>query len=77
MATLRVRDLKIGGVYREPLSGYLVRVREFHRKDAMGNPIRAEVMYHNPISGLHVVCEVFDRELEEVAEVLRPQPPNR
>lgn len=74
MATLRVRDLKIGEVYREPLSGYLVRVRDTEQ-DAIGVPTTAEVMYHNPISGLHVVMEVRDHELESVAPPVKLKSP--
>jgi hypothetical protein len=73
MATLRIRDLQPGKVYREPLSGYLVRVREFTDKTVVGDPVKAQVMYHNPVSGLHVVMEVRDGELEEVTTKKRQQ----
>lgn len=67
MATLRVRDLKIGHVYLEPLSGYRVRVRRFGR-DAFGDPIRADVVYHNPVTGRLEEMALFDGELQAVTE---------
>ena len=65
MATLRVKDLVIGGVYREPLSGYHMRVRDFEL-NVMGDRIRAIVYYHNPVTGRFVQFTVRDGELEKV-----------
>lgn len=65
MPTLRVRDLKIGEVYREPLSGYAMRVRDFER-DALGNALKVVVVYHNKVSGRFVELTLRDGELEAI-----------
>jgi len=68
MPPLRLRDLKIGALYLEPLSGYVVRVRDFTLAAGTDRRVRAQVVYHNPITGLLASMEVFDHELEEVRE---------
>lgn len=64
MPTLRIKDLKIGGVYREVLSGYKVQVRLVATGD--GGPHYAQVRYYNSVTGRFGQMNVYDGELEEI-----------
>lgn len=64
MATLRIRDLEKGGVYREVLSGYKVQVRLVATGD--GGPHYAHVRYYNSVTGRFGKMNVYDGELEEI-----------
>lgn len=65
---LKLRDLVIGQQYREPLSGYTVRVRDFRMSVGGEKRVGVLVVYHNPITGRFVECELYDGEMELLDE---------
>lgn len=68
MASVKLTDMREGDLYREVLSGYTVRVRDFIRAAGTGDRLRVIVNYHNPISGLFVECELEANDLEPLPD---------
>ena len=65
MATLRVKDLKKGSIYRETLSGHRMRVTMVVL-GAGGTP-HAICTYYNQVTGRFVrQVKVYDGELEAI-----------
>lgn len=64
MATLKVRELRIGGIYVDPLSGKRMRVKQ--RTVAGVNTPCARAEYWNDVSGKYEQVEIRDGVLEEV-----------
>lgn len=65
MATLRVEDLKVGELYREPLSRYVMRVRTIARYPN-GRAYKAECCYFSKVLDRHILVWLYDGELEEI-----------